>query len=72
LAIVVSFTGWSGRSRQRHPRSRPERDQPVDHHDRAVPLVIVERVHPLDDLVMQLYVSHRTQYRTNAMIAQQL
>jgi hypothetical protein len=50
----------------------PSATKPVDHDDRPVPLVIVERVHPLDDLVMQLDVSHRRQYRTNAMIAQQL
>jgi len=57
--------------RQRHPGCRPERDQPVDHHDHPVPFVVVERVHPPDDLVMQLDLSHKSEYRTNAMIAQQ-
>jgi hypothetical protein len=46
-------------SRQRHSQRRPERRQPVDDHHHPIPLGIVERVHPLDDLIVQLGARHR-------------
>jgi len=55
--------------RQRHPRCWPERNQAINHHHRPVPLLVVERVHPPDDFVVKLDVSHLNEYRTKAIIA---
>ena len=43
----VTVTGWP-----------TETTQPVDHHNRSIPRVIVERIHPIDDVVVQLDVGH--------------
>lgn len=46
-------------SRERHPCGRAEHADPLDHHEHPIPLVVIERIQPTDDLVMQLDFGHR-------------
>ena len=58
------------RSGEWHSCRGTEAGESVDGDDGAVPVSVVEARHPLDDLVVELDVGHKAQYRKNAIIAQ--
>lgn len=43
------------------PLSRPR--EPIDDNDRPIPFLVTERVHPIDDLVVEFDVGHMHDYR---------